>query len=120
MIKVAFRSATIGGVTLTIKEICALFELDGKYVGCSEIPTGNVNNTYEVEFLNGEKREKYVLQRINRTAFKNPPEVMENIVRVTEHIRNKCCGKGDGNDVLEVFIARKKEHYYIVDDHDEY
>ena len=105
---------------MTIKEICALFELDGKYVSCSEIPTGNVNSTYEVEFINGEKREKYVLQKINRTAFKNPPEVMENIVRVTEHIRKKVGDQREHSDVLQAFVARKKERYYIIDDHDEY
>jgi len=37
----------------------------------------------------GGKAIRYLLQRINRHVFKDPPRVMENIVRVTEHIRAK-------------------------------
>lgn len=107
---------------LTIKEICALFDIGGKYVRCTEISTGNVNSTYSVEFLNGDEKEKYVLQRINKTAFKNPPQVMDNIVRVTEHIRQKIKGGKEAEDagVLHAFPSKDDGKPYIIDDYDEY
>ena len=105
---------------MTIKEICALFDLGGKYVSCCEIPTGNVNSTYEVEFLNGEIREKYVLQKINKNAFKQPPLVMQNIVRVTEHISCKMSQEKAEKGVLQAFVAKIDGKPFVVDDYDEY
>ncbi len=107
---------------MTIKEICELFDISGKYVSCEEISTGNVNSTYGVEFLDGGEKKKYVLQKISKAAFKNPPQVMDNIVRVTEHIRKKISGGAEAEDkgVLHAFLAKADGKPYIIDDYDEY
>lgn len=46
---------------------------------------GHINDTYVVRTEDN----KYILQKINKYVFKNPPEVMENIMLVTEHIKKK-------------------------------
>lgn len=77
-------------------EVCRHFRIPGTYQFCEEIKVGNVNKTYKVTFESedpenpGKTRLKsYVVQSVNTFAFKKPVEVMENIDKVTEHIRAK-------------------------------
>ena len=44
---------------------------------------GHINNTYRVVTPEG----AYILQRVNRYVFKKPEQVMDNIVRVTDHLQ---------------------------------
>jgi len=50
----------------------------------SSYGNGHINDTYLFEIRNN-----YILQKINKSVFTNPPAVMENIKGVTEHLRNK-------------------------------
>ena len=45
---------------------------------------GHINDTYIVH-----SQPNYILQRINKNVFTNPPAVMENIMGVTEFLRKK-------------------------------
>ncbi len=67
------------------------FALCGSVVDIEECHNGHINSTY---FLTCEGGRRYVLQRINTSIFKKPDEVMENIVRVTDHIRRGYQAKG--------------------------
>ena len=49
---------------------------------------GHINDTYRVDGM------PYILQRINTEVFKNPRELMENIERVTAHLRQKIVAAG--------------------------
>ena len=77
-------------------EVCRHFRIPGEYRCCEEINVGNINKTYKVTF-EGENPEKpgktrlksYIVQSVNTFAFKNPVQVMDNIDKVTEHIRAK-------------------------------
>ena len=48
--------------------------------------SGHINRTYLVSQENGEK---LILQRINRSVFQKPEEVMENVVGVTRFLQEK-------------------------------
>lgn len=77
-----------------LKVIIPMFMFEGTYLRVSEITSGNVNNTYRLEyFLNGEQV-LYTLQRINSYVFTNPCAVVDNIAKVTEHIRSKIIASG--------------------------
>ena len=52
---------------------------------------GHINTTYFV-WCGGDF--KYVLQRINTNIFKNPDELIENILNVTDFIRDKIISEG--------------------------
>ena len=67
------------------------FERGGSIVSVSPITAGLINATYLVET---DKNEKYILQKINTFVFKNPDELMENIVGVTKHITEKIVEAG--------------------------
>lgn len=77
-----------------LAEVCEAFCIKGTYVGHEVISVGNVNKTYEVKFLQPDGQPKsYLLQNVNTYAFRRPVELMENIDKVTEHIRAKKPGK---------------------------
>lgn len=75
-------------------EVCRLFRIDYQYLGYETIQMGNVNRTYKVNFLLPEGTPKsFLVQNVNTYAFRNPVGLMENIDKVTEHIRQKKPGQ---------------------------
>lgn len=77
-----------------LAQVCELFRIEGTYVGHEMIQVGNVNKTYEVKFILPDgKRKSFLVQNVNTYAFRKPVELMENIDKVTEHIRAKKPGQ---------------------------
>lgn len=73
-----------------LRQVCRGFCIEGEYLGHELIQVGNVNKTYRVRFQQADGTEKsYLVQNVNTYVFKNPVLVMENIDKVTEHIRAK-------------------------------
>ena len=52
----------------------------------SRYGSGHINDTFKVETTRGVR---YILQRVNDTIFPRPDEMMENIQRVTRHLKAK-------------------------------
>ncbi len=90
-------------------EIGRRFRLPGKITAAALTGNGNINHTYHVTLDNGES---YIFQKINTTVFRNPAEIMENIARVTAHIRRKC---GD-RPCLEFLRTETGENYTVIGD----
>ena len=77
-----------------LQEVCRLFKIEDTYVGYETVQMGNVNKTYKVDFLLPDGKPKsFLVQNVNTYAFREPVGLMENIDRVTEHIRAKRPGK---------------------------
>ncbi len=97
---------------LTIEEILKAYDLDGKMTDWSMIHAGHINRTYVITFEGGEKR---LLQMINVTVFKQPRELMDNAMRVTDHIREKI--RQEGGDVsretLRIFLTKDGEKCFV-------
>ena len=75
-------------------EVCRLFRIDYEYLGYETIQMGNVNRTYKVNFLLPDGNPKsFLVQNVNTYAFRNPVGLMNNIDKVTEHIRAKKPGQ---------------------------
>jgi len=51
--------------------------------------SGHINDTFAVDCGSIAGNRRYLLQRINHAVFRKPPELMDNIGRVTGHIRKK-------------------------------
>ena len=107
---------------MTIRDICAEFNIDGKYVSCQELTTGNINNTYQVKFIRDGQEKKYIIQRINKNVFKQPENVMDNIVKVTNHIRNKIREQelSTRKFVMRAFYSKNSNQPFVIDDVGEY
>ena len=72
-----------------LREIIALFQVYGDIVSVNRYGSGHINDTFKIDISIGGAAVSYVLQRINDSIFTRPDRVMENIARVTNHIRGK-------------------------------
>lgn len=72
-----------------IPEIVAQFDIRARYLDACSWGSGHINDTYRVEVEQGGMKLFYILQRINTGVFKDPDMLMENIERVTAHVRRK-------------------------------
>lgn len=66
--------------------ILSRFRTDGEIVSCTPYGSGHINSTF-LAVTSGGRR--YILQSISDRAFKDIPGLMENMRRVTEHLRKK-------------------------------
>ena len=89
-----------------LNEILSHFSVD---VTIEPYGNGHINDTY----LTGSSP-RYILQRINTNVFKNPKEVMDNILNVTEHVRKKIIAAGGDpeRETLRVIKTKTGENYY--------
>ncbi|MCD7859626.1 MAG: aminoglycoside phosphotransferase family protein [Firmicutes bacterium] len=70
-----------------IKHVIRHFRYTGEYRSVREIASGNVNVTYRLTFRQSDGSDiEYILQRINTVAFRDPVELMKNILLVCDHI----------------------------------
>ncbi len=95
------------------------FDLSGKFVGLEVLKAGNINSTYLVRFADNGTESKYILQKINRYVFKNPPHLMKNVIDVTNHIRHKLKNSKDKRQVLE-FLPANTGLSYVKDEKGEF
>ncbi len=79
------------------------------------IRKGHINRTFIIEFSDSGKNEKRILQQINTTVFKNPAELMDNIMRVTEFLKKKIAAEGGDvqRETLSVFLTKDGKNCYI-------
>ena len=72
---------------MNFQEIAAVFGITAPVVSAEEIYSGNINRTYLVTVQYDDGTRQYIFQRINTFVFKHPEAVMDNILKVTEHIK---------------------------------
>lgn len=65
------------------------FAVPGELTGYTKFGSGHINDTYIAYYDVGSEQRSLIHQRINHSIFKDPVALMENIVRVTEHIASK-------------------------------
>ena len=97
----------------TLKVIGQKFRLAGEIYSYEAITMGNINATYKVTYTKpGGDLKPYLFQKVNTHVFKNPIDIMENIDKVTTHIRNKC------PDQITLHFHHTDEglNYYIYDE----
>lgn len=86
-----------------IDEAIAAFALEaaanGRLVSKTPYGNGHINDTFLVRCQTADNTEKrYILQRMNHDIFKNPPQLMENMVHVTKYLRKKILSQGGDPD----------------------
>lgn len=80
--------------------------------------SGNINSTHRVDIRHRGKSDSFVLQRINTYVFRDPIGIMENIDKVTGHIREKLIAEGTDPEgrVLDFLKREDGANYYFEDD----
>jgi hypothetical protein len=71
------------------------FKLVGNFQSAKPYGSGHIHDTYCGLFEDGGQEERIILQHINTLIFKNPVSVMENIERVTDHLRTRLASDVD-------------------------
>ena len=92
-----------------IRALLAAYDLPGTLARAQVINTGHINRTYRLTCaLPGGGARDYVLQRINTYVFRQPVQLMENVLLVTEHLRRAMlrAGQDPKGRVLSVVPTR--------------
>ena len=78
-----------------MKEVISAYDFEGELVECIPYGSGHINDTFLVTLKREEGTEgRVILQRMNKNIFKNPEELMENILGVTSFLRKKIIENG--------------------------
>jgi Ser/Thr protein kinase RdoA (MazF antagonist) len=80
-----------------LREILGRFQIYGEPESLAAFGNGHINETFLSTWNQAGTKPRYIHQRINAHVFARPDEVMENIRRVTAHIREKLAGDNAGD-----------------------
>lgn len=98
-----------------LNEALAGFNFKGELTSASPYGNGHINDTYLLTFkISDMGNLNVILQRINKSVFADPAKLMENISKVTSHLREKILANG-GNpmrETLTVINAWDKKPYF--------
>lgn len=89
-------------------DIVSKFEIADKVADVKPMGEGLINDTYKV-FVEGSDKPKYVLQRINNAVFQDVDMLMDNINKVTDHLRKK------SKKTLKFYKSVSNNYYYLDD-----
>ena len=92
-----------------MNKIVENFQIDGKIVEVSPYGNGHINTTYLVVAENEAGTKRYILQRINSHIFKQPKELMNNVLLVTEHLKAKITAAGGDPDRETLCVILSKD-----------
>ncbi len=95
-----------------IRSISANFAIKGQLISYEPYGSGHINDTYCAIYEQGGNHIRYIFQRINHHVFKDPESLMENVERVTNHIRLKLKGRSDASRrVLTLVMTNDGKSY---------
>lgn len=92
------------------------FQFEGRLVFAKPYGSGHINDTYLLKYEIGHMGALYaILQRMNQEIFKNPLELMENIIGVTEYLKKKIIEVGGDpeRETLNLIPAKDGKKYFV-------
>ncbi|MDD3154100.1 MAG: aminoglycoside phosphotransferase family protein [Victivallaceae bacterium] len=96
--------------------IASKFDILGEFNVAIPFGTGHINETYQVIYDQGGTPVHYTLQRINTNVFRDPVALMENVDRVTSHIRAKLEAETPRSNRRTLYLLRNRldnKPYYV-------
>ncbi|MBP8855137.1 MAG: phosphotransferase [Oscillospiraceae bacterium] len=92
-----------------IHEALAGYDFGGTVAGALRYGEGHINDTFcvYVQLKNGDGA-RFIMQRINTAVFKNPDELMANIVGVTDYLREHVIKNGGDATRETMTVLRDK------------
>lgn len=101
---------------VNLGEIASQICFEGLVVSVVPYGNGHINDTFclTTRLENGLNR-RYILQKMNKSIFTKPEELMENIMGVTSWIRKKVIEAGGNPDreTLNVILTKDGKSYYL-------
>ena len=102
-------------------DIASFFDVPGEYVDGAPYGSGHINDTYACRWRLNDKVSRYIIQRINRRVFTAPVALMENVERVTCHLRHKLediPGADPDRECMTLLYARDGGRFFRDDEGD--
>ncbi len=96
-----------------IRGIAAQFGLGGRFISADRYGGGHINDTFVVNVEKDDGDARFILQRINQHVFDDPVSLMENVWRITEHLKRK---SDESRNCLSLVPTNEGEHCYQDDD----
>ncbi len=104
-----------------LQEVSKKFQIYGEILHAEPCKIGHINETYTATYAQGGVQVRYIHQKINRHVFRSPDEVMNNLMRVTTHIRSRL-EANQAEDitrrVLIVVPTRDGDSFYVNEEGD--
>ena len=101
-----------------IKNITSAFVLEDNLTECVPYGSGHINDTYRLTYGTGKH---YILQKMNRSIFTKPVELMENVSGVTAWLRKKIIENGGDPERETLTLVKSNDGLpYFVDSTGEY
>jgi hypothetical protein len=98
-----------------LTQISKHFQIYGEILHAETCKIGHINETYSATYDQGGTKVRYIHQKINQNVFKRPAAVMNNVLRVTHHLRKKL-EEQDGGDItrrsLTIVPTRKGKPFF--------
>lgn len=99
-----------------LREIGSHFQIYGDFVSGAAYGSGHINDTFVVTYDQAGTQVRYIHQRINHQIFKDVPALMDNVYRVTNHLRSKLAALNSRNlsrKVLTLVLTKNNKSYYV-------
>ncbi len=100
---------------LDLREVIRHFRVVGEFREAAPRGRGHINDTYRVVLDDGGAVRSCIVQRLNHTVFKDIPRLMDNIARVTTHLRDRLRaepGRDPERETLTVIPARDGANFW--------
>lgn len=97
-------------------EVIGQYAFEGSLIDADSYGSGHINDTFLVRTKTEAGAEKkYILQRMNHDIFKNPVQLMENIIGVTSFLRGKIevAGGNPDRETLNLVPLKSGEKYCL-------
>lgn len=107
---------------LQMEKLCSQFDAYGHFILGVPFGSGHINDTYQITYDQGGTRLHYTLQRINHNVFKRPDLLMDNMVRITRHIKKKIASQNKQltKRTLELLHTKNGGKSYVQDEKGNY
>jgi Ser/Thr protein kinase RdoA (MazF antagonist) len=99
-----------------LRPVVEHFPIPGRYLGGEPYGTGHINDTYVTRWDMRGRTVQWIQQRINHRVFPEPLKIMENIGRVTRHLRDRLAripGSDPDRETLTVIPTREGNPCFV-------
>ena len=100
-------------------EAIEAFQLGGQVIHVGRHGGGHINDTFLLKILKPEGTEgRLILQRMNKSVFAKPVELMENVMGVTSFLRERIIENGGDpeRETLNIITTKDGKPYYVDSD----
>jgi hypothetical protein len=78
----------------SVMAIASRFDVGGEVVAVERHGSGHIHETWASRVESGGESSRFIHQRLNRSVFPSPERLMDNLERVTGHLRAKIVAEG--------------------------